>query len=382
VDVRFGSVVWVILVVIRRDETVLKRHRILGFDIARAFAMFGMVAVNFKVVMGADGKGPEWLVFAASLLNGRAAATFVVLAGIGISLMTNKARLASNVDQTGKHREILLKRALFLFVVGLLYTPIWPADILHFYGVYIAIAVMFLTVSTRTLVVITGTTTFLFLVFLFFFDYERGWNWETLQYAEFWTMGGMFRHIFFNGFHPVLPWLSFLTFGMVMGRSNFAESLIRRRWLVFGIFMTIIAETGSWLLIESLSTNAGALDRETISSVFGTAPMPPMPLYMFAGIGVACIVISLSVSLGEISSAKKILSPLISTGQIALTLYVAHVVIGMGILESLGRLDNQTLPFALSSAVVFCVLAVVFAHFWAARFDRGPLEAIMRRITG
>ncbi len=37
-------------------------QRIPGFDIARAFAVLGMVIVNFKVVMNAESNGPPWLV--------------------------------------------------------------------------------------------------------------------------------------------------------------------------------------------------------------------------------------------------------------------------------------------------------------------------------
>ena len=48
--------------------------RLIGYDVARALAFFGMVLVNFKIVMGASGAGPAWLVDAAGLLEGRAAA--------------------------------------------------------------------------------------------------------------------------------------------------------------------------------------------------------------------------------------------------------------------------------------------------------------------
>ena len=70
--------------------------RVVGFDIARALAVFGMVAVNFKVVMGAGSAGPDWLVGVVGLLEGRAAATFVVLAGVGISLMSSSSRMAGD----------------------------------------------------------------------------------------------------------------------------------------------------------------------------------------------------------------------------------------------------------------------------------------------
>jgi len=67
------------------------KKRIVGYDLARAIAIFGMVVVNFKIVMGAGQNGPAWLVSSVGLLNGRAAATFVVLAGVGLWLRLRRA---------------------------------------------------------------------------------------------------------------------------------------------------------------------------------------------------------------------------------------------------------------------------------------------------
>ncbi|MDQ0177823.1 putative membrane protein YeiB [Bacillus chungangensis] len=66
--------------------------RIEGLDFARALAMFGMLIVNYTIIMGAGGNGPYWLVWFTELFEGRASAAFVVLAGIGVALMTRKAR--------------------------------------------------------------------------------------------------------------------------------------------------------------------------------------------------------------------------------------------------------------------------------------------------
>ena len=131
----------------RRSEEkgLILRKRIIGYDLARALAVFGMVVVNFKIVMGAEKNGPAWLAGLVGLLDGRAAATFVVLAGAGLSLLSQKGRMQKDRDRLARDRHTLLKRALFLFIFGLLYTPIWPADILHFYGVYIALAAFLLS---------------------------------------------------------------------------------------------------------------------------------------------------------------------------------------------------------------------------------------------
>lgn len=357
------------------------KKRVIGYDLARALAVFGMVVVNFKIVMGAEQNGPAWLVGLVGLLDGRAAATFVVLAGAGLSLLSQKGRTLGDSDQLTRDRRTLLKRALFLFIVGLLYTPIWPADILHFYGVYIAVAAFLLATPARQLWSYSGALVLAFVVLFFALNYDQGWDWNTLEYNGFWTPLGMVRHLFYNGFHPVIPWLAFLLVGNLLGRQDMGDPVIRRRVFVWGAGVAAIAEGVSWILIRTLSPGESLADQEAIIAIFGTAPMPPMPLYMLAGTGTACAIIAASISLGERYENVAWLRPFVATGQLALTLYVAHVIIGMGILEAIGRLENQTLPFSLLASIVFCGVGVVFAHLWRKRFKRGPLEAIMRTLT-
>ncbi len=361
-------------------EFILKK-RIIGYDLARALAIFGMVVVNFKTVMVAEQNGPAWLIELVGLLDGRAAATFVVLAGAGLSLMSHEGRKMGDRGRLVQDRRILLKRALFLFIVGLLYTPIWPADILHFYGVYIAIAAFLLAAPARKLWGYSGTLVLTFVVLFFVLNYEQGWDWKTLEYAGLWTPVGMIRHLFYNGFHPVIPWLAFLLVGNALARQDMGNPSIQRRVFVWGVGVTVISEAVSWILIRTLSSGATPAAQEAIIAIFGTEPMPPMPLYMMAGAGTACAIISASIALGEQYKDAAWLRPFVATGQLALTLYMAHVVLGMGLLEAFGRLENQTLPFALFAALVFCVLGVLFSHLWRGRFKRGPLEAIMRTLT-
>ena len=89
-----------------------------------------------------------------------------------------------------------------------------------------------------------------------------------------------------------------------------------------------------------------------------------------------------SIALTERFATARWIQPIVSTGRLALTLYVAHVVIGMGMLETFGVLENQSPPFAIGSALLFCLLSVGFAHLWKQRFQQGSLEGVMRRLTG
>ena len=106
------------------------KDRIIGIDVARALAVIGMIIVNFKVVFGDNGL--VWVKSFASVFDGKAAATFVVLAGVGLALMTNSALRNNDRQKLKTARKRIAKRALFLFSVGLSYIVIWPADILHF----------------------------------------------------------------------------------------------------------------------------------------------------------------------------------------------------------------------------------------------------------
>lgn len=357
------------------------KKRVIGYDLARALAVFGMVIVNFKIVMGAEQNGPAWLVRLVGRLDGRAAATFVVLAGAGLSLLSQKGRAQGDRDRLAQNRRTLLKRALFLFIVGLLYSPIWPADILHFYGVYIAVAAFLLATPVRQLWCYSGALVLAFVVLFFTLNYDLGWDWKTLTYNDFWTPIGMVRHLFYNGFHPVIPWLAFILVGNMIGRLDMRDPAIQRRVFLLGGGIAIIAEVISKVLIRFLSPGASSADQEAILAIFGTAPLPPMPLYMLASAGTACAIIAASIALGEKYQNAIWIRPFVATGQLALTLYVAHVVIGMGALEAIGRLENQTLHFSLIASLVFCISSVVYAHLWRKLFKRGPLEAIMRKLT-
>ncbi len=359
-----------------------KPSRQIGFDVARALAVVGMVIVNFKVTLSADRYGTDWLVWLVGLLDGRAAATFVILAGVGISLISRRARENNDVLALSENRKTLLKRALFLFCFGLVYAPVWPADILHFYGVYLLIGAALLTASDRKLWSLSVVTALGFVVLLFFFDYDKGWDWNTLHYAGFWTFSGMVRHLFFNGFHPVLPWVAFLLAGMWLGRQDLTQTAIRRRLLTCALCAVVAAETLSHLLTAEMLTAFPEEDPADIVGLFGTAPIPPMPLYLISSGGSAITVIVLCTMATErFAHLSGLFQPLVAIGQMALTLYVAHVVFGLGILEALGSLNDQSITMALFSALCFFTASMAFALLWRRYFKHGPLEWAMRTIT-
>ncbi len=353
----------------RTNEANNHHSRIEGLDLARFFAFAGMVIVNFKIVMGVvDNDGVLALMTRA--LEGRAAATFVVLAGVGLGLAAQRRKISDSIV-------ITTKRAALLLLFGLLNMIVFDADILHFYAFYFLIGVWFLRLNTAWLLVAIFILNASFLVMILLFNYDQGWNWADFTYVDIWTLAGFGRHLFFNGWHPVIPWLSFLLFGLTLARIQLTHKRTQNLLVAWGIGAILGAELLSHLLTNWIAQ----IDIELIV-LAATEPVPPMPLYILAGCGAASLIIGLCLRYDAVSPVFPWMKHLLPAGRQTLTLYVAHILLGMGVLESLGMLSGQTLMQSITSSFLFCTLAVVYALIWSRFFKYGPLESVMRRLAG
>lgn len=361
--------------------TPVMKERIIGIDIARALAVIGMIIVNFKVVLGDNGLG--WVKSLASVFDGKAAATFVVLAGVGLSLMTNSALRHNDKQRIKTARLRMAKRALFLFIVGLSYIVIWPADILHFYGVYMLVILLLLRSSEKVILGAALTLILVYPLLIGLWNYETGWDFDTLAYPDFWTLPGFIRNLFFNGFHPVIPWTAFMLFGFWFGKQDLHSDRFIKKALWVSAMVFVIIQLLSRLSISVLSAG-NAQTASELSEIVGTSPMPPMPIYMFNGMAISIVIISASILLGKRYPANKILLALNKTGQLALTFYVAHVIVGMGVLASINpkKMGHYSIEFSVGYALVFSLLCVLFAAYWLTSRKVGPVEWLMKKIIG
>ena len=357
------------------------KQRVTGFDFARALAIFGMVIVNFKIAMNAE-TGNMLLMSFTGAFEGRASALFVIFAGVGVTFLTNKARESSEGVLVLNNRLLLIKRGLLLIAIGLVYTPIWEADILHFYGFYFLIAAAIFTVNDKALLFISAIIMLIFPALMLFLNYEQNWNWSTLTYENFWSFDGMIRHIVFNGFHPVFPWAAFLIFGMWLGRQDLSKSLMRNKLLAWSLITLLVTECSFYLIRVTIGDGSALkMTSEDVTFLFSTSIIPPLPQYIISAASSAVVVLVTCLYFSERFSESNINKWLCKTGQLSLTLYVAHVIIGMGALESIGRLENQTINFSLLSALIFCVCGIVFSVVWLKFFKAGPLEWIFRKVA-
>jgi uncharacterized membrane protein YeiB len=337
--------------------------RLEGLDLARWLALAGMVFVNFKQAMHPAEPGPGWLQAIFQFLEGKASATFVVLAGLGLVLATRAldARTA---------RLWTLRRALFLLVAGLANLWIFVADIIHYYAVYFALATLWLKAGRAALVAGMAGTAALSCWALLRHDYGQGWDWSTLGYAGLWEPAGFVRNLVFNGFHPVLPWFALCLLGMLLATLPLQRP--RTQWLLLagGALLAVLGGMLSWL-------GSGT----ALAPILGTGPMPPGPAYVLTGMGWACMAIGACLRWAALRPHGS-WTGLLPAGRMTLSLYLAHILIGMGLLEALGALDgSRSLAEVAVAAALYLVLATVAARAWSRRAAQGPVEMLMRRMT-
>jgi uncharacterized protein len=356
------------------------KNRIIGIDVARAISIIGMIIVNFKLVLG--GEGTKWIESFASFFDGKASATFVTLAGVGIAMMTNSAFKTGDVEKLKKSKIQILKRSVFLFILGLSYFLIWPADILHYYAIYMSILLLFLNASNRMLLILTGLLILLFPILMSFLDYGIAWDFKTLGYHDFWTPIGFIRNLFFNGFHPVIPWLAFMFLGLWYGRQDLMNEMFLKKTFILSFILFLTMHLISFLSIEILSERQQQ-SQAVFKQILGLEPMPPLPIYMLTGCSFALMLISFCILLSRKYETNFLIQSLHKTGQLALTFYLAHVIIGMGIIEEINpsKMGKYPIDFTLPYALFFGILCVVFAVIWLKYKKSGPLEWLMRKLT-
>lgn len=357
-------------------------NRIFGYDLARALSLFGMLMINYWVMFEDRNSNPKWLVAFLDIIQGRAAALFVVLAGIGISLLSRQAYLKNDAAAMQTIRHSMLKRALFLFIIGLLNRILWPADILHFYGVYFAIGVFLMTVPNLRLGALAILPITAFFILSFMSDFDRSWDWEVTSLKDLLNVPGIVCHLFFSGQYPVFPWLAFLITGMWLGRQDVYNRIFRRRCLLVGLAVFVSAEAVSWMAFRISDQRLFGLDVvDTLPWIGIIDPWEPMPLFVFSAIGTSLCLIIFSIILAERFKDNPWLLAFSAIGQLTLTLYVAHILLGWIFLQVMESFGWHTYLFTLWGSLLFYMIGMLFAYQWKNKHKRGPLEWAMRRFA-
>ncbi|MEV5776734.1 DUF418 domain-containing protein [Streptomyces antimycoticus] len=369
--------------------------RLIGVDLARGLAVFGMYAAH----VGPDPSRGGATGFLMELAHGRASALFAFLAGFSIVLMTGR-----RTPKTGRAgRQAVAKiviRALILLVLGtaltLYDTPV--KVILAFYGLYFLLVLPLYRLSAKPLAVIAAASALVLPQVLYVIQqhirYETGsgslWAWPG-------GADGMVP-LLFTGSYPALSWVPFVIAGMAVARLDLAATTVRIRLAITGLCLAVAGYGGSWLALHLVPGAASALadsgygegssamsawwsdiagypTGDTAAWLLAASPHSETTLSIVANTGVAVVALALClIATDALPRFRRLATPVIAVGTMSLTAYVFHIV-------GIRLLGVEELPGSLHVLLGFIVGAMVFAALWSRFFGRGPLEWLLGRAT-
>lgn len=367
--------------------------RVVGIDVTRSVALIGVVVMNYHGYLnGANAmESKNW---AGRLFNPwigvfstRFAATFVTVAGIGITLLTRRSVASGDREAINLDRWRLRRRGLLLLAVGYAFDWIWDGTILPFYGLYFLIASFIFTWRARSLIIAAAFAAVLAAGL-------QVWNHQRLLdgHAELWLLGAppgdglrsprnLATELLLRGTHPLLPWLAFLVMGMLLGRALRDFDRLRRRLISVGLALL----TGGYAIstitrlatAESDSKLADHLRHATLTDPFSRGL-----LYAITALGSSLVAVMTITWLAERWRRSMPVDVLRRAGQTSLSLYVLHALVFNLVVNQAHWVGGTGLDTALVFSAVFWVVAVGLAAWWHQFVGQGPAERIYRRFGG
>ncbi|WP_215453090.1 DUF418 domain-containing protein [Streptomyces sp. ATCC 21386] len=383
--------------------------RLVGVDVARALAVFGMFAVHvgpFAVDVGGFG---GWLL---ELAEGRSSILFATLAGF--SLMLIAGRRESKTGLAGRQARVrIVIRAVVLLVLGTVLTMLKTGIlvILAFYGVYFLLALPLIRLRARTLAIIAAVLAVVGPQAAFGLKWLLGESGAKSidAYDPIARLGGDgLLGLLLHGNYPAITWMPFVIAGMALARLDLAAGAVQRRLAALGPALIALGYGTAWLAAKlyppiqadraklkemfasvdsrsfnSLEPGSAAFDAiqnklanssPTVWSLLGSDPHSGTTFEIIGGLGVAItVLVCATAAMARLAWLRRLASPLIAVGTMSLTLYVAHVA------------AYTMLPDDATNTLVplfgFIAGSILFATVWSRFFRRGPLEYLLNSTT-
>ncbi|MCB2182234.1 MAG: DUF418 domain-containing protein [Desulfobulbaceae bacterium] len=349
--------------------------RINGYDAARGVAILGMIVVNYFCIFRSSLRGDLPFKAAADFLSGRAATLFVILAGIGLTLMARKPMLINNAETWMQFHGQIIRRSVILFFMGIIFSQIWTSDILHFYCLFLIVGLFCLQLSTRLFVMIIA---FIWLISTGLYTSSTGaLIVDTLDFLPNYLLE-LFDDLFINGQYAFFPWFCFLLTGIWFGHSVMKNPKQQIYIFIAACLIFLVSESimmlPSWLKLR--------LNNETaVWVMLENNPFPPSPFFVLSAGSMALMVICCAMMTCRLKYMAWLINSLKNIGRMSLTIYIGHILIGKA--AEVVLKENCTPAYYPLAVTLFMVAFVIslcfFCSFWFTCFKYGPLEWLMRK---
>ncbi|CAL9614923.1 hypothetical protein SUDANB1_05707 [Streptomyces sp. enrichment culture] len=364
--------------------------RLIGLDLARGLAVFGMYAVHVGPAPSQGGV----IGFMMEPAQGRSSALFAVLAGFAVALITGRRTPKTGLAGRQAVAKVII-RAVILIALGtaltMTGTPVVP--ILAFYGLFFLLVLPLYRLGARPLALIAAGWALVGPQLLYTLKPVVGGR-VFLSYGQ--ADGPV--SLFFTGGYPALTWVPFVIAGMALARCDLAVTSVRIRLALTGVALAVTGYGGSWLAVRlvpgaaeavrkaeegpgmssvsSVSPDSIGIFGDTPAGMLASAPHSEATLSIIAATGVAILVITACLAaMDGFPRLRRLAKPVIAVGSMSLTAYVYHIV-------AIWLLDTEQSAVPPLHVLLGLIASVaVLATVWSRFFQRGPLEWLMGRAT-
>ena len=339
--------------------------RLHGIDLARALAVFGMLAAHLLTIeQDVVLSDPStWI----DLVNGRSSILFAVLAGVSIALMTG-GRMPHRGGVLRVDRRRLAVRAGAVWAVGLLLTqtgvPIYV--ILQAYGILFLLAVPLLALSARALWAIAASVAL-----------AVPWVLPLIDGLPVWGSDAGRTLFFLTGWaYPFPLWIAFVVAGMALGRSDLGSASIQVTILASGVAAVVVGG-GLSTVVGAGGVAPGSYEEAVFSAEAHSGGL----VEVIASGGFAVAVIGACLLLCR-TPVTWLVAPLRAVGSMPLTAYVGQVLAwALVALAVFGDTTDLRAFRDLGLFWWFCLGAVLLCSAWAATLGQGPLERALASLS-
>lgn len=326
-------------------------RRVLGLDAARGLAVVAMVVAHALPFISE--RVTEGVRFVLLQVNDLASPLFALVMGVAAGLVFPGPSVSR-----GLARATVRGGALIALGVGLEQLDHWVAVILHILGLLVIVGTPLLVLGSRWLL---GIAVALVLAGPSVIDAVTraagGVPGEVAPSAG-WATNPLVEWLVLNTHYRVLTLLPLFLVGAVLARRGLDDE--RTSW---------------WCLMGGLTMLWASFAADLLGFPVVFSGDHPDQLQenglAFAAYG---LVLATAIAGERRGSRPTVLGPLALIGTVALSLYVAHVALLVPVIPAFP--DGGWLPFT-----GFVVVSVLAAWAWARFLGRGPVEALVDRVS-
>jgi uncharacterized protein len=339
--------------------------RFLALDTARGLAVGGMIVLHLVPM----GETPSRL----GAVEGISAALFFILIGMSWGIQADHAASDRAL------RWYVARRTLALFAFGLLlHKLVWPTEVLTPFALMMGPSIAVRRAGRNAVVTaIAANLVAAPIVAGLCGQYlESDWLESGSHLADSSIGWVTLRYLLIDGNYPLVPWLAFPLFGMLIFQVIAASRVSIRWWLAIGIL------AGASMLLFTSWTEAHATALGEAANYLSATWVPTTLPFMIIKGGIATAIIAFIALWQEDGRFSRKCNPLSFLGRTSLTHYLGHICFVFAPLRLMYPGEDWPVGVGVAAALIYLSTGCKLSKWWLGSHKRGPLEQGLARLSG